>query len=169
MARTPVNECECPPVRRSGIFQTKEPKQEYPMKLKPLFTLLAACAIAVPAFAEEDTPLAKEMEKVSKALKAINRNLADAAQKDANVAKATEAIAANVAAMKYEPAKTKDVPAADKAKFLSGYKASMEEAGKELGALKTALQAGKTDEAKAILDKLNTAKKEGHKKYKSED
>lgn len=139
------------------------------MKLKSLFTLLAACAIAVPAFAEEDTPLAKEMEKVSKALKGINRNLADAAQKDANVAKVNEAIAANTAAMKYEPAKTKDVPAAEKAKFLAGYKAAMEEAAKELGVLKTALEGGKTDDAKASLDKLNNQKKEGHKKYKSED
>jgi soluble cytochrome b562 len=139
------------------------------MKLKPLFTLLAACAIAVPAFAEEDTPLAKEMEKISKALKAVNRNLADAAQKDANIAKVGEAQAANTAATKLEPAKTKDVPAGEREKFLAGYKAAMEEAGKNLDALKTAIAGGKTDDAKAILDKLNTNKKDGHKKYKAED
>ena len=69
------------------------------MKLKPLFTLLAACAIAVPAFAaDEDTPLGKEMEKISKALKAVNRNIADASAKDANIAKVAEAKAANQAA-----------------------------------------------------------------------
>ena len=139
------------------------------MKLKNLFTLLAACAIAVPAFAEEDTPLTKEMEKLNKAIKAVTRNIADAGQKDANLAKVAEAKAANTAGLKYEPAKTKDVPAAEKAKFVEGYKASMQEVGKNLDALKAAIEGGKTDEAKSILEKLNTEKKEGHKKYKAED
>ena len=140
------------------------------MKLKHLFTLLAAFAIAVPAFAaDDDTPLAKEMGKISKALKFINRSIGDASKKDECLAKATEAKAANVAALKYEPAKTKEVPAAEKAKFLAGYKSSMEEAGKNLDALKTAIEAGKTDDVKAILDKLNGEKKEGHKKFKADD
>jgi soluble cytochrome b562 len=155
-----------PPV---GDFLNQETNQENQMKLKSLFTLLAACAIAVPAFAEEDTPLSKEMEKVSKALKAVNRNVADPAQKDANIAKVAEAKAANIAAMKYEPAKTKDVPAAEKAQFLSGYKSAMEDVGKNLDALKAAIEGGKTEDAKAILEKLNGQKKEGHKKYKSDD
>ena len=75
---------------------------------------------------------------------------------------------ANLAALKYEPAKTKEVPAADKAKFLAGYKAAMEEAGKQLDALKVAVGAGKTDDAKAIMDKLNKTKKDGHKEYKAD-
>ena len=153
----------------TGKIQNQKPTQKTQMKLKNLFTLLAACAIAVPAFAEEDTPLTKEMEKISKALKFIKRNIADAGQKDANLAKLAEAKAANAAGLKYEPAKTKDVPAAEKAKFLSGFKASMEEAGKSLDALKAAIEGGKTDEAKLILEKLDNEKKEGHKKYKADD
>ena len=109
------------------------------------------------------------MEKLSKAIKAIKRNIADAGQKDANLAKVADAKAANAAAMKYEPAKTKDVPAAEKAKFLSGYKTSIEEAGKSLDALKAAIEGGKTDEAKSILEKLDTQKKDAHKKYKADD
>jgi soluble cytochrome b562 len=153
----------------AGKIQHNKPNQKTQMKLKHLFTLLAACAIAVPAFAEEDTPLGKEMEKISKALKAINRNIADAGAKDANLAKLAEAKAANQAALKYEPAKTKDVPAAEKAKFLSGYKAAMEEVGKNMDALKAAIEGGKTEDAKALLEKLNGEKKEGHKKYKADD
>ncbi|MEO6785286.1 MAG: cytochrome b562 [Chthoniobacteraceae bacterium] len=140
------------------------------MKLKHLFTLLAAFAIAVPAFAaDDDTPLAKEMEKISKALKFINRSIGDASKNDECLTKVAEAKAANAAGLKYEPAKTKDVPAAEKAKFLAGYKSSMEEVGKNLDALKTAIAAGKTDDAKALLEKLNGEKKEGHKKYKADD
>ena len=139
------------------------------MKLKSLFTLLAACAIAVPAFAEDDTPLAKEMEKVSKALKFVNRSIGDASKKDECLAKIAEAKAANAAGLKFEPAKTKDVPAAEKEKFLSGYKSSMQEVGKGLDALKAAIEGGKADEAKSVIEKLNAQKKEGHKKYKAED
>ena len=141
------------------------------MKLKTLFTLLAAIAITVPAVnaADDDTPLGKEMEKLSKALKAVNRNLTDAAQKDANLAKIAEAKAACAAAVKFDPAKTKDVPAGDKAKFVTEFKASMEEVGKNLDALKAAIAGGKMDDAKALMEKLNGQKKDGHKKFKSED
>jgi soluble cytochrome b562 len=139
------------------------------MKFKQLLALLAACAIVVPAYSEEDTPLTKEMEKLSKALKAVNRNLADAAQKDANIAKIADAKAACEAALKYEPASTKDVPAADKAKYLSDFKASMEAVGKNLDELKAALEGGKMDDAKALMDKLNGQKKDGHKKFKADD
>ena len=139
------------------------------MKLKHLFTMLAAFALAVPAFAaDEDTPLGKEMEKIGKALKAVNRDLADASKKADNVKKVADAKEACAAASKLEPAKTKEVPAAEKAKFLEGYKASMVEMGKGLDTLKAALEAGKADDAKAALDKLNAGKKEGHKKYKAD-
>jgi len=152
----------------AGKIQNQTPTQKTQMKLKHLFTLLAAFAIAVPAFAEEDTPLGKEMEKIGKALKAINRTVGDASAKDANLAKLAEAKTACAAAAKFEPAKTKEVPAGEKAKFLEGYKTSMQELGKGLDALKVALEGGKADEAKAVLDKLNGQKKEGHKQYKAD-
>ena len=138
------------------------------MKLKHLFALLAAFAITVPAFAEEDTPLGKEMEKIGKALKAVNRDIADASKKADNLAKVAAAKEACAASLKYEPAKTKEISAGEKAKFVEGYKASMQEVGKGLDALKAAIEGGKTDEAKAILDKLNASKKDGHKKYKAD-
>ena len=150
------------------IQNQKIPTQNTQMKLKHLLTLLAAFAITVPAFAEEDTPLGKEMEKIGKALKAVNRDLADASKKADNVKKVADAKEACAAAVKFEPAKTKEIPAADKAKFLADYKASMQEMGKGLDTLKAALEAGKTDEAKAALDKLNAGKKEGHKKFKAD-
>lgn len=139
------------------------------MKLKNLFTLLAAFAIAVPAFAEEDTPLGKEMDKVSKALKAIGRAAKEGKVTKDMTAKVDEATTAAQTAAKLEPAKTKDVPAADKAKFLSGYKESMEGMIKGLGELKAAVASEKADDVAKIIEKLNEGKKDGHKKYKSED
>ncbi len=140
------------------------------MKLKHLFTVLfTAAALAVPAFAEEDTPLGKEMEKVSKALKLVNRNLADPAQKEANLAKLADVKASLEKAVDLEPAKAKDVPAGEKDKFIADYKASMKETLKSLETLKAAVEAGKADEAAKAMEKLNGEKKEGHKKFKKED
>lgn len=152
----------------TGKIQKQHTTLTTQMKLKNLFALLAAFAITVPAFAEEDTPLGKEMEKIGKNLKAVNRDIADASKKADNIKKVADAKEACAAASKFDPAKTKEIPAGEKAKFVEGYKASMAELGKGLDSLKAALEAGKTDEAKAILDKLNASKKEGHKKYKAD-
>jgi soluble cytochrome b562 len=153
----------------AGRIHNPKPNQKTQMKLKNLFSLLAACAIAVPAFAEEDTPLAKEMDKVSKALKAIGRAAKEGKVTKDMTAKVDEAKTAAQAASKLEPAKTKEVPAAEKAKFLAGYKESMEGMIKGLDDLKTAVGAEKADDVAKIIEKLNEGKKDGHKKYKSED
>ena len=50
------------------------------------------------------------------------------------------------------------VPAAEKAKFVSEFRASMEDVGKNLDALKAAVEAGKTEDAKSIYEKLMAQK-----------
>jgi hypothetical protein len=140
------------------------------MKLKHLFTaVLAAAALAVPAFAQEDTPLTKEMEKLNKALKVVNRNLADPAQKDANLAGIAVAKASMEKALTLEPAKAKDVPIAQKSKFMADYKAAMQESMKALEELKVAIAADNVEEAAKAMEKLNGQKKEGHKVFKKEE
>ena len=108
-------------------------------------------------------------DRVSKALKAVSR-----AAKEGNVpkdlaAKVDDAKKATEAALKFEPAKTAEIPAAEKAKFLADYKASMEETIKTLGELKAAIEAGKTEDVTKTLEKLNAQKKDGHKKFQKEE
>jgi len=135
-----------------------------------LATVLATAALAVSAFAAEDeTPLGTQMEKVSKALKAVGRAAKEGKVSKELAAKVDEAKKAAEEALKFEPAKTKDVPAADKEKFLADYKKSMEETIKTLGELKAAVEAEKADEVGKIMEKLNGQKKEGHKAFKKED
>jgi hypothetical protein len=140
------------------------------MKLKHLLTsLFAVVALITPALAEDDTPLGKEMEKVNKALKAVNRSLIDPSQKDANLAKLAEVKASFEKSLTLEPAKAKDVPAAEKAKFLADYKASMQTSLKTLEELKAAIQADKGEDAAKAMEKLQGEKKEGHKAFKKQD
>ena len=134
-----------------------------------LATVFAVAALATPVIAEEDTPLSKEMDKVNKAVKAVNRALSDAAQKDANLAKIADAKAAMEKALTLEPAMAKDVPAADKEKFLADYKAAMQESLKTLEELRAAIADGKADDAAKAMEKLTKGKKDGHKKFKKED
>lgn len=140
------------------------------MKLHRLFiTTLAALALTIPAGAEESTPLEEQMEKLSKALKVVNRNLLDPTAKDANLAKIADAKTAADASIKLEPAMAKTIPAADKEKFLADYKAGMEATSKTLDELKAAVAADKSEDAAKIMEKLNAQKKDGHKKFQKEE
>jgi soluble cytochrome b562 len=140
------------------------------MKLhRILATIIATGMLALSSIAAEDTPLSKEMDKVNKSLKAINR-----AAKEGNIskdltAKVDDAKAATEAALKFEPEKAKDIPAGEKAKFLADYKASMQETIKTLDELKAAVASGKADEVGKVMEKLNGQKKEGHKKFQKEE
>lgn len=131
--------------------------------------MLAVTALATPVFAEDETPLGKEMEKLNKAIKSVNRAIADASQKDANLGKLADAKAAMEKSLTLEPAMAKDVPAAEKEKFLADYKASMEESLKTLEELRAAIADGKADDAAKAMEKLTKGKKDGHKKFKKED
>jgi soluble cytochrome b562 len=139
------------------------------MKLHRLFaTVLATAALAVPAFAE-DTPLTEEMEKLSKVLKVIGRAAKEGNVPKEHAAKVDDAKKAVEAGLTMEPAKAKDVPAGEKEKFITDYKASMQETIKALDELKAAIEAGKTEDVNKALEKLNAQKKDGHKKFQKEE
>jgi soluble cytochrome b562 len=140
------------------------------MKLhRMLATVLATAALAVSAVAAEETPLGEQMEKFSKALKAIGRAAKEGKVSKDLVAKVDEAKKAAEAGLKFEPAKAKEVPAGEKEKFLADYKASMQETIKTLDELKAAVESEKADEVGKVMEKLNGQKKEGHKKFQKDE
>jgi len=66
------------------------------------------------------------------------------------------------------PEKTSHVPADQKDAFLGGYRNKMDEMVDEIDALGKAIEAGKWDEAKALIAQINQVQREGHQKYRSE-
>ena len=85
------------------------------MKLKSLLTLALTLALGSSvAFAEEDTALTKEMKVVNKNLRTLKRQVEDASKKDENLGLIAASKKAIENSLKLEPAKTKDVPAAEK-------------------------------------------------------
>ena len=140
------------------------------MKLKSLLTLALTLAIGGSmAFAEEDTPLLKEMKTINKNLRTLKRQVEDAAKKDENLALIAASRKSIEASLKLEPIKTKDVPAADKAAYLEKYKAQMNDLAKSYADLETAVKNGKADEAKKIFEKLSEQKEKGHKDFAPEE
>ena len=134
-----------------------------------LATVVASAALAVSAVAAEETPLGEQMEKFSKALKAVGRAAKEGKVTKDLAAKVDEAKKAAEAGLKFEPAKTKEIPAGEKEKFLADYKASMQETIKTLDELKAAVEAEKADEVGKIMEKLNGQKKAGHKKFQKDE
>jgi cytochrome c556 len=142
----------------------------YSMKLKSLLTLALTLAIGGSmAFAEEDTPLMKEMKTINKNLRTLKRQVEDVSKKDENLALIDASKKAVEASMKLDPMKTKDVPAGEKAAYLEKYKAQMTDLAKSYGDLETAVKAGKADDAKKVFEKLSELKEKGHKDFAPEE
>jgi cytochrome c556 len=140
------------------------------MKLKSLLTLALTLAIGSSvAFAEEDTPLTKEMKVVNKNLRTLKRQVEDASKKDENLGLIAASKKSIEASLKLEPAKGKDVPAAEKAAYVDKYKAQMTDLGKSFDELEAAVKAGKVDDAKKIFEKLSEQKEKGHKDFAPEE
>ena len=141
------------------------------MKMKSLLTLAAVLAVGfnVAIAADDDTPLAKEMKVVNKSIRTLKRQIDDASKKDENlelIAKAKKSLGETI---KLEPAKTKDVPAGEKAAYLDKYKSEMKEVAKTFDDLEAAVKDGKTDEAKKIFEKLADEKEKGHKDFNPDE
>jgi hypothetical protein len=141
------------------------------MKFKSLLALAAVAALGcnVAFAADDDTPLAKSMKVVNKSIRTMKRQIDDPAKKDDNLALIATAKKSIDECLKLDPAKTKDVPAGEKAAYLDKYKAEMKEVGKTFDELETAVKDGKTDDAKKIFEKLSDEKEKGHKDFNPDD
>ena len=141
------------------------------MKLKSLLTLAAIVAVSfnVALAADDDTPLTKQMKIQNKSLRTLKRQIDDASKKDENLALIATAKTSVAESDKLEPAKTKDIPAADKAAYLEKYHAEMKDLAKTWDDLEAAVKDGKADDAKKIFEKLADQKEKGHKDFNPDD
>ena len=80
----------------------------------------------------------------------------------------TDLKSAAEASKSLEPEKTSKVPADQKTAFLEGYRNKMDELADEIDSLGKAIEAGKWEEAKALVAQINQVQREGHQKYRSE-
>lgn len=132
----------------------------------PAFLLAATLVMPLPVRAEEDTPLAKEMEKLDDAYKAFRRET-DAAK---GAAAAREAQTTILKAIPLTPAMLEKMPAGtEKEKALAAYRTQMGKLFVSLCEVESAFIAKDMDAVAKLVDSLKGSKKEGHDKFMEEE
>lgn len=118
---------------------------------------------------QADSPLETKMNQMRKSFRELKKAMAAPVEADrqkylswvADLKSATEASKA------LEPEKASNIPADQKTAFLEGYKNKMDELLDEIDSLGKAIEAGKWDEAKALVGQINQLQREGHEKYRA--
>jgi soluble cytochrome b562 len=128
----------------------------------------ADAAPAAPAKEKkEDTELTKKMDKMNAAYRKLKKQAADATKNAESLQLVATMREYATAGSKLEPLKLTEIPEADRAKMLEGYKAKMKDFLAGIDKLEAALKAGQNDEAVKLVQALGAMQKEGHKEYKS--
>ncbi len=126
----------------------------------------APAADAAPKPKAPKTALAKDMDKINKANRALGKQISDATKNDSSLELLATIHDAAVAASDEKPAFTADQPEADQAKFVADYQAKMKEF---LGAVDKVIADVKAgDNATAAVDakKLGMEERQGHKSFR---
>ena len=141
------------------------------MKIRLLTaTLICALSFVLGVRAEEkakedQTELGSKMEKIGGAYRKLGRQIEDATKNEDSLAQIAIIRENATAALKLEPAKKADVPAAEQAKFVADYQAKMKGFIADVAKLEAALKAGKNDEAATLIATLKQDQKEGHGEF----
>ena len=124
---------------------------------------------AKPGPKEEDTELGKTMDVLNKAWKKLRKQVTDPASNASSVELVAIVKEQSEKALTLQPDKAKDLPEADRPKFIEGYKAKMKEFHDKLDKLSDAFKANDNTTAAALLKELGLMQREGHKEYKRPD
>jgi soluble cytochrome b562 len=118
------------------------------------------------AFTADEDPLYDAMEKMDDALKALRKQVTDAAQNESSLKLIDEMQAQCVIAKAHVPERA--AKEADSKKFIAAYRLEMLKVMDELLKLERAVLEGKNEEALAIAKGLTKVKNEGHEKFQVE-
>lgn len=146
-------------------------------RLLPLvfaLTLLFPCATLVraqekPASHKDDEPeteLGNTMEDLNRSWRKLRKQVADPASNASSIELVAAIKKDSVKALTLEPDKARDIPEADRAKYIESYKEKMKEFSAKLDELSAAFKANNNDGAAAIIKELGGMQKEGHKEFK---
>ena len=115
---------------------------------------------------EPETALGKKMAKMNAAWRKVRRQVADATKNESTLEQLAIVQANATDALKEEPERKADVPAADQAKFVADYQAKMKEFIADLETLGAALKAGNNEEAGKIIEAIGKTQKADHKEFR---
>jgi soluble cytochrome b562 len=139
------------------------------MKIRLLFATLICALATVPCVQaqshDDDTELGDKMDTLSNAYKKLGKQISDASKNEDSLKLVATIHSSAEAALKLEPAKKADIPAADQAKFVADYQAKMKSFIAEIDKLEAVLKAGDNAAAAKQMDVLKQMRSEGHKEF----
>jgi cytochrome c556 len=145
------------------------------MKIRVLLFAAIAGALAIGPVVraaddkEPETELGKKMEKIGGSFRALRRQITDASKNEDSLAKIATIRQNAEAALKLEPAKKDEIPAADQKKFVADYRAKMKDFIELTTKVEAALKANNNEEAGKLVGAMGDAQKQGHKQFKKDD
>jgi len=119
---------------------------------------------------QADSPLETKMSQMRKSFRELKKAMSAPieADKQKYLSWVADLKSSSEASKALQPEKTSNVPVDQKTAFLVGYRNKMEELIDEIDSLGKAIEAGKWDEAKALVAQINQLQREGHQKYRAE-
>jgi len=137
-----------------------------------LITLLATCSLlSLPAFLraeESDSPLEKQMQILARGMRQLSQQVVDPSKQQENITLLESLKKAAVDSKALDPRKTASVPQADRDKFLADYRTDLDELKDAFNQIEEAVKSGQYDNAKSLIATVNSIKKEGHGKFKTD-
>lgn len=136
----------------------------------PVLILFCLTAPILGARNDEDVPpIVAHMREINENLRKLRSQYDQPDKKPENV-QLVETIRTHVeAAQKLQPLKTPKIPADQREAFLKAFRTKLDEVLDTLAQLEDAEKEGNFPSARELILKLNELKKEGHKRFRSED
>ena len=118
--------------------------------------------------AEEETPLAKEMNAMDDNLKALKKIIANAAENKKSLELLDKVQASVVASKSMTPAEVKNIPEAERAQWVADYRKEMAVLLEHLCKMEVAIIDGKNADAETLFKGLKKIEDDGHEKFTAE-
>lgn len=138
--------------------------------MKFILPLLVATLLSIVTLlhADEDTPLEKQMQALARGTRQLSMQVSDPSKQQNTIALIESLKKSAVDSEGLEPRKTATIPTAERAQFLSAFKAQMQKLADAFSQIEDAVKAAQYDKAKSLLGSIQGLKKEGHAQFKQD-
>lgn len=118
---------------------------------------------------EEHTELENNMDEISSSWRKVRKQVADAASNAETAALVAKMKQAATTSLELTPMRAEDVPEAERAEFIAGFRTEMKKFAVLLGKLEQALKENRNAEAEKLVADIGAHQKASHREYKRPD